>query len=120
MRSPPQIALEPLSQAHRVVMSIEKLIDHERQHIAVAVCESSAGWSSSGSAARYQHDFSSNYSSLRSLSSATEGRIVEYLRDHPETTTGDIAKSSNADRGTIAAGLSHIARASNVTERNLP
>ena len=34
MRSPPQIALEPLPQAHRVVMSIEKLIDHERQHIA--------------------------------------------------------------------------------------
>jgi hypothetical protein len=49
-----------------------------------------------------------------------EGRIVEYLRDHPESTTGDIAKSLNADRGTIAAGLSHIARASNVTERDLP
>ena len=49
MRSPPQIALEPLPQAHRVVMSIEKLIDHERQHIAVVVCESSAGWSGSGS-----------------------------------------------------------------------
>ena len=49
-----------------------------------------------------------------------EGRIVEYLRDHPETTTGDIAKSLNAARGTIAAGLSHIARASNVTRRNLP
>jgi hypothetical protein len=49
-----------------------------------------------------------------------EGRIVEYLRDHPESTTGDIAKSLNADRSTIAAGLSHIARASNVTERDLP
>lgn len=60
MRSPPQIALEPLAQAHRVVMSVEKLIDHERQHIAVAVCDSSARWSGSGSVARYQHDFSSN------------------------------------------------------------
>jgi hypothetical protein len=43
MRSPPQIALEPVPQPHRVVMSIEKLIDHERQHIAVVVRESSAG-----------------------------------------------------------------------------
>ena len=60
MRSPPQIALEPLPQAHRVVMSIEKLIDHERQHIAPVVCDSSAGRSGSGSVARYQHDFNSN------------------------------------------------------------
>jgi len=44
MRSPPQIALEPLPQAHRVVMRIEKLIDHEHQHIAVGVCEGSADW----------------------------------------------------------------------------
>ena len=75
MCSPPQIALEPLPQAHRVVMSIEKLIDHERQHIAVAVCDSSAGWSGSESVARYQHDFfSSNYTSLRTLSSARNER----------------------------------------------
>lgn len=60
MRSPPQIALEPLPQAHRVVMSIEKLIDHERQHIAPVVCDSSASRSGSGSVARYQHDFNSN------------------------------------------------------------
>ena len=49
MRSPPQIALEPLPQAHRVVMRIEKLIDHERQRIAVVVCEGSAGWPGDGS-----------------------------------------------------------------------
>ena len=49
-----------------------------------------------------------------------DGRIVEYLKDHPHSTTGDIAKSLNADRGTIAAGLSHIASAGNVTERDLP
>jgi hypothetical protein len=60
MRSPPHIALEPLPQAHRVVMSIEKLIDHERQLIAVMVCEGSADWLGNGSEARYQHDFSSN------------------------------------------------------------
>ena len=44
-----------------------------------------------------------------------EGRIVEYLKDHPQSTTGDIAKGLNADRGTIAAALSHIVRASDAT-----
>ena len=60
MRSPPQIALEPLPQAHRVVMSIEKLIDHERQLIAVMVYEGTAGWSGDRSKVWDQHDFSSN------------------------------------------------------------
>jgi hypothetical protein len=60
MRSPPQIGLEALPHAHRVVMSIEKLIDQERQLIAVMVCEGSAGWLSNRSEACYQHDFSSN------------------------------------------------------------
>jgi hypothetical protein len=42
-------------------MSVEKLIDHERQHIAVVVCESSAGGPGNGSVSpRNQHDFSSN------------------------------------------------------------
>ena len=43
-----------------------------------------------------------------------DGRIVDYLKDHPQSTTGDIAKGLNADRVTIAAGRSHIARASDV------
>jgi hypothetical protein len=43
MRPPPQIVLEPLAQAHCVVMSIEKLVDHKRQLIAVMVREGSAG-----------------------------------------------------------------------------
>jgi hypothetical protein len=45
-----------------------------------------------------------------------EGRIVEFLKDHPQSTTGDIAKGLNANRATIAAGLSHIVRATDVTE----
>jgi hypothetical protein len=45
-----------------------------------------------------------------------EGRIVEFLTDHPRSTTGGIAKGLNANRGTIAAGLSHIARASDITK----
>jgi hypothetical protein len=44
-----------------------------------------------------------------------DGRIVEYLKDHPHSTTGDIAKGLNANRDTIAAGLSHIARSSDAT-----
>ena len=40
-----------------------------------------------------------------------EEHIIEYLKDHPQSTTGDIAKGLNADRGTISAGLLHIARA---------
>jgi len=44
-----------------------------------------------------------------------DGRIVDYLEDHPQSTTGDIAKGLNADRGTIAAGLSHLVRASEIT-----
>ena len=44
-----------------------------------------------------------------------EGRIVNYLKDHPQSTTGDIAKGLDAHRGTIAAGRSHIARAGDIT-----
>jgi hypothetical protein len=45
-----------------------------------------------------------------------EGRVVEYVKDHPQCTTGDIAKGLNADRGTIAAARSHIVRASDVNK----
>jgi len=37
-----------------------------------------------------------------------EAQITEYLKDHPQSTTGDIAKGLNADRGTIGAELSHL------------
>ena len=49
-----------------------------------------------------------------------EGRIVEYLKDHPQSTAGDIAKGLNANRGTVAAGLSHIVRAGDVTKGQAP
>ena len=45
-----------------------------------------------------------------------DGRIVEFLKDHPQSTTGDIAKGLNADRGMIAAGLSHLVRANDATK----
>jgi hypothetical protein len=45
-----------------------------------------------------------------------EGRIIEYLKDRPQSTTGDMAKALNADRGTIAAGVSHVVRAREATK----
>ena len=40
-----------------------------------------------------------------------EEGIIEHLKDRPQSTTGDLAKALNADRGTIAAGVSHLLRA---------
>jgi predicted HTH transcriptional regulator len=47
-----------------------------------------------------------------------EARILDYVKDHPQSTTGDIAKELNADRGTIAAELSHLVRASKITKHD--
>ena len=59
---------------------------------------------------------SSRRATARERKDDVEGRIIEYLKDHHQSTTGDIAKALNANRDTIAAGLSHIARASDVTK----
>ena len=40
-----------------------------------------------------------------------EGRVSEYLNEHPLSTTGDLAKGLNADRAKVAAARSHIANA---------
>jgi hypothetical protein len=45
-----------------------------------------------------------------------EGRIVEYVKEHPHSTTGDIAKGLNASRDAVAEGRSHIVRASDVSK----
>ena len=59
---------------------------------------------------------SSRRATARQHKDDVEGRIVDYLEDHPQSTTGDLAKGLNADRGTIAAGLLHIARAAGVSK----
>jgi hypothetical protein len=59
---------------------------------------------------------SSRRAAARERKDDVEGRISEYLKDHPQSTTGDIAKALNANRDTIAAGLSHIARAGDTTK----
>jgi hypothetical protein len=45
-----------------------------------------------------------------------EGRIIEYLKRRPQSSTGDIAKGLNAQRGTVAAGLWHLVRANAITK----
>ena len=42
-------------------------------------------------------------------------RILDYVKDHPQSTTGDMAKGLNANRGTIAAEISHMMRAGELT-----
>jgi hypothetical protein len=59
---------------------------------------------------------SSRRATARQHKDDVDGRIVDYLKDHPQSTTGDIAKGLNASRDAIAAGLSHIARASHTQE----
>jgi len=58
---------------------------------------------------------SSRRATARRRKDDVEGRIIEYLQDHPQSTTGEIAKALNANRDTIAAGLSHVVSASDVT-----
>jgi hypothetical protein len=59
---------------------------------------------------------SSRRATARERKDDVEGRISEYLKDHPHSTTGDIAKALNANRDTIAAGRLHIASSSDVTK----
>ena len=39
-----------------------------------------------------------------------DGRILEYVKEHPQSTTGEMAKGLNANRGTVAAEVSHMMR----------
>jgi capsid protein len=45
-----------------------------------------------------------------------DGRIIGYVKEHPQSTTGDMAKGLNADRDTIAAEVSHMVRAGELTQ----
>ena len=55
---------------------------------------------------------SSRRATARQYKDDVEGRIVEYVKEHPDSSTGAIAKGLNADRAKIAAGRAHIVRAS--------
>jgi hypothetical protein len=58
---------------------------------------------------------SSRRATARRRKADLDGRIIDFMKDHPQSTTGAIAKGLNADRGVIAAGRSHIARAGKTT-----
>jgi capsid protein len=45
-----------------------------------------------------------------------DGRIFEYVKDHPLSTAGDMAKRLNANHDTIAAEVSHMVRAGKMTK----
>src|ERR1700685_3629602 len=44
-----------------------------------------------------------------------DGRIFEYVKNHPQSNTRDMAKGLNANRDTIAAEVSHMVRAGEIT-----
>jgi ElaB/YqjD/DUF883 family membrane-anchored ribosome-binding protein len=54
---------------------------------------------------------SSRRATARQRKDDVEGRIDEYVQDHPDSTIGDIAKRLNVDRATIAAERANIVRA---------
>jgi hypothetical protein len=49
-----------------------------------------------------------------------DGRIIGYVKEHPQGTTGDMAKGLNADRGTIAAEVSNMVRAGELIKGSEP
>lgn len=59
---------------------------------------------------------SSRRATARQHKDDVDGRIVDYVREHPQSTTGDMAKGLNANRGTIAAEVSHMVRAGKLTK----
>jgi hypothetical protein len=78
----------------------------------VVVCESSAGWASNGMAARYQHDFSSNYIGGSSLSRATHRRLGE-----PERLTAVPIDSSLLRRIAIGCASTKVRLLGGVADR---
>jgi capsid protein len=59
---------------------------------------------------------SSRRATARQYKGYIDGRIFEYVKDHPHSTTGDMAKGLNANRDTIAAEVSHMVRAGEITK----
>ena len=60
---------------------------------------------------------SSRRAAARGLRRDVEGRVIEYLKDLPGGTPGEIAKGLDADRGRVAAELARIARRADTDEQ---
>ena len=61
---------------------------------------------------------STRRATARQRKNDVERHIIAYLKDHPQGMTGDIAKGLNANRGTIAAALTHMIRAGDIKKRS--
>lgn len=59
---------------------------------------------------------SSRRATARQRKDDIDGRIIDYVKEHPQSTTGDMAKGLNANRDTIAAEVSHMVRAGKLTK----
>jgi hypothetical protein len=59
---------------------------------------------------------SSRRAQARQHKGQIDGRILQYVKGHPQSTTGDIAKGLNVNRDMIAAEVSHMMRAGEITK----
>jgi len=62
------------------------------------------------------HRASSRRATARLLKGDVEERIIDYLKAHPESTAGDVAKGLNANRNTTATRLSKMVKAGTLTK----
>jgi hypothetical protein len=71
----------------------------------------------SRSARRSTADRASNRrATAREHKEDVEGRILDYVKDHPSSTTGEMGKGLNADRGAVATGIAHMLRAGKIAK----
>jgi capsid protein len=59
---------------------------------------------------------SSRRATARQHKDDIDGRIIGYVKEHPQGTTGEMAKGLNADRDTIAAEVSNMVRSGELTK----
>lgn len=62
------------------------------------------------------HRASNRRATAREHKDDVEGRILDYVKGHPQSTTGDMAKGLNTDRGAVATGLAHMLRAGEIAK----
>ncbi len=61
------------------------------------------------------HRASHRRATAREHKDNVEGPILNYVKDHPNSTTGEMAKGLNVDRGAVATGIAHMLRAGEIT-----
>jgi Mn-dependent DtxR family transcriptional regulator len=62
------------------------------------------------------HRASNRRATAREHKDDVEWRILDYLKNHPHSTTGDMAKGLNAARDTVATGIAHMLRAGEIAK----